>query len=214
VDQDHDRVTDGARRADRPAAEPVESVESAAATPEPAGDPGDPDDLGGPGARPGPDAVDFGWVPAPGDWRRALRAVSPLLRGAPVFAVLAVVVGGYGIYQGDWLLGGLGLATAALVTALPQAQVALSFRRNPLAGRPVSGTADDTSLRLAIPDAAHSEVAWRSLVAWREIDLGFILRTGTYQRSPMYVVPLRAFADQAGQARFRRLLEHHLGAPS
>ena len=209
MDQDHDRLTDRAERPDG-AAGPA-----ADATPEPAGDPGAGGESRPAGAvRPGPDAVDFGWTPEAGDWRRALRAVSPLLRSVPVFAVLAVAVSGYGFSQGEALLGWVALATAALVAALPQAQVALSFRRNLLAGQPVSGTADDTSLRLAIPGVARSEVPWRSLVAWREIELGFILRTGTYQRSPMYVVPLRAFADQAGQARFRRLLERHVGAPS
>ncbi|KAA2266447.1 YcxB family protein [Solihabitans fulvus] len=124
---------------------------------------------------------------------------------------------------GDPYPAAFGLVAAAVIAAIPPLQARGAFQAHPLASRQVTGTADDGSLRMAVTGsesepasaavvgAARSELDWSTLAGWRETARSFVLRTGASTRSPLYVVPRRAFADPAGQRVFRDLLERHVG---
>ncbi|GDY28607.1 YcxB family protein [Gandjariella thermophila] len=156
-------------------------------------------------------AIEFQWSPRPSDWRDALRAAVPLYRWAPWFAGALAACSVLLLVLGDVAAGCYGLVAAAVVAALVPLAAHRSFRAAPLAGRTVTGHADDQAIRLTIGDEARSVVRWSALPAWSETSRNIVLRTGPGAASPVYAVPHRAFADPADARRFRELLARHIG---
>ncbi|MCT2587045.1 YcxB family protein [Actinophytocola gossypii] len=156
------------------------------------------------------DELELRWDPHPADWGDAVRAVTPVYRWSPWFAgalaVFAVVL----LVLDEPLPGLFGLGCAVLIAVLPPLTVNFSFRRNPVAATTVTATADDASLRMmTIDGTAYSDLRWSTLAGWLETRRGFVLRTG--EATALLPVPLRAFGDEAEQARFRELLGRQLG---
>lgn len=156
--------------------------------------------------------LELRWDPLPADWSDALRAVLPLYRWAPWFAAGLAALGTVLLIAGQPLPGLFGLGCAVVIAALPVVGVYSSFRRNPVAAATVTATVDDQSVRMmTIDGTAYSDLRWSALSGWLETRRGFVLRTGEATSSPLYPVPNRAFGKQAERARFRELLEQHVG---
>ncbi|MBW4717649.1 YcxB family protein [Saccharothrix obliqua] len=153
-------------------------------------------------------SVDFSWSPRSGDWGDALRTAVPLFRWAPWFGL---VLGGFGVvvlFLGMTWAGVFGIALGVIIIALVPVGTAVNFHNHPLAAKTVTGTADEHSLRMAVGDAARSELAWAELPSWSETPRVFVLRTAT---SAMYAVPHRAFQGADDVDRFRSLLVARVG---
>lgn len=159
-----------------------------------------------------PPGLSFGWTPDPADWRDAMRAVIPLFRFAPYFALAVVLVTIVGIVLApdSLLLGSLVLGIALIIAALPRLSVWAMFRTDPTLSSPMRALADDRALHLSA-GAARSDVVWENLARWRQTSRGFVLRTGDRPASPMYVVPHRAFTEPGQAERFRELLRRRIG---
>jgi len=153
-------------------------------------------------------SVDFSWSPRPGDWRDALRTAVPLYRWAPWFGLALAALGVVVLALGMTWAGVFGVVLAVIIIALVPVGTAVNFHNHPLAARTVTGSADARSLRMAVGDAARSELAWDELPGWSETARGFVLRTGG---AAMYAVPRRAFAGPEEVDRFRSLLVEHVG---
>jgi len=159
-------------------------------------------------------SVDFRWAPEPGDWGDALRTAVPMFRWAPWFAAALAVGSVVALLADLTAIGVFGLVVAVVVAVLVPVQVRFSFHGHPLATKAVTATADDQSLRMSVGEAARSELDWADLPGWTETARGFVLRTVDGARGPMYVVPHRAFDEDADRARFRALLVEHVGPAS
>lgn len=156
--------------------------------------------------------LELRWNPVAADWANALRAVTPMFRWAPWFAIALGVFGTVLVFVGMPLPGVFGLACGALIAAMPAAGVYLSFRRNPVAATTVTATVDEQSLRMmTIDGTAFTDLRWTKLSGWLETKRGFVLRSGQGSTSPMYPVPARAFGKDDEQTRFREILERQLG---
>jgi hypothetical protein len=156
--------------------------------------------------------MELRWDPAPSDWTDSLRAVYPMYRWAPWFALglgaLAVVL----LIAGQPVPGVFGLLCAMLIAALPMAGVWTQFRRNPVAAATVTATVDDQSFRMMTVDGtAYSDLRWPDMAGWVETKHNFVLRTGG---SALFPVPGRAFGNQEDLDGFRDLLRRQLGGPS
>jgi hypothetical protein len=155
--------------------------------------------------------IEFRWSPRPADWRDALRAAVPLYRWAPWFAGALAGCSVLLVALGDVAAGCYGLVAAAVVAALLPLAVRRSYRATALAGRTVTGHADDHAVRLTIGEEARSVLRWSALPAWSETSRGIVLRTGAGAASPVYAVPHRAFTEPGDVRRFRELLARHIG---
>jgi hypothetical protein len=156
--------------------------------------------------------MELRWDPAPSDWTDSLRAVYPMYRWTPWFAlglgVLAVVL----LVAGEPVPGVFGLLCAVLIAALPRVGVWTQFRRNPVAAATVTATVDDQSLRMMTVDGtAYSDLRWPDMAGWVETKHNFVLRTGG---AALFPVPGRAFGNQEDLDGFRDLLRRQLGEPS
>lgn len=156
--------------------------------------------------------LELRWNPVPGDWSDALRAVVPLYRWAPWFAAAVAVFGVVLLVAGQPVPGLFGLGCAVVIAAMPVLGVYSSFRRNPVAAATVTATVDEQSVRMMTVDGtAYSDLRWSALSGWLETRRGFVLRTSEAATGPLYPVPHRAFDADAERARFRNLLEEHVG---
>ncbi|MEU4806819.1 YcxB family protein [Actinosynnema sp. NPDC023587] len=153
-------------------------------------------------------SVDFTWSPRAADWRDALRTAVPLYRWAPWFGLATGVLGVVVLFLDMTWAGVFGLALAVIIIALVPIGTALNFHNHPLAAKTVTGSADGRAVRMAVGEAARSELAWAELPGWSETPRGFVLRTGT---AAMYAVPHRAFTGTDDVERFRSLLVEHVG---
>jgi hypothetical protein len=150
------------------------------------------------------------WDPRPADWSDALRAVTPLYRWSPWFAVALAAFGVVLVVLGEAVPGIFGLVCAAVIAALPLLGVYSSFHRNPVAAATVTATADEHSLRMMTVDGtAFSDLRWATLSGWLETRRCFVLRTDA--STSLFPVPLRAFGEAAELDRFRELLGRQLG---
>lgn len=156
--------------------------------------------------------MELRWDPAPSDWNDALRAVYPMYRWTPWFAlglgVLAVVL----LAAGQPAPGFFGLLCAVIIAALPMVAVWQQFRRNPAAAATVTATVDEQSLRMMTVDGtAYTDLRWSTMAGWVETKHNFVLRTGG---TALFPVPGRAFGKQEDLDGFRDLLRGVLGEPS
>lgn len=157
-------------------------------------------------------ALELRWDPAPSDWSDSLRAVFPLYRWAPWFALALAAFSAVLLVAGQPVPGGFGLVCAAVIVALPVLGVRAQFRRNPVAASTVTATVDEQSFRMMTVDGtAYTDLRWPTLAGWVETKHNFVLRTGD---AALFPVPGRAFGTQEDLDGFRELLERQLGAPS
>jgi hypothetical protein len=157
-------------------------------------------------------SMELRWDPAPSDWTDSLRAMYPIYRWAPWFAltlgVLAVVL----LVAGQPLPGFFGLLCGVLIAAMPMVAVWRQFRSTPAAAATVTATVDDQSFRMMTVDGtAYSDLRWPELAGWVETKHNFVLRTGG---TALFPVPGRAFGKQEDLDGFRELLRRQLGEPS
>src|SRR5207245_4491332 len=119
--------------------------------------------------------LELRWDPEPGDWADGLRAIVPMYRFAPAFALVFGLVGvAVGLLGQPWA-GAFGLACAIIIALFPLLAVRASFHRNPVAATTVTAKVDEQSLRMmTIDGTAYSEVDWSNLSGWLETRRGFI----------------------------------------
>jgi YcxB-like protein len=157
-------------------------------------------------------ALELRWDPAPSDWNDALRAVYPIYRWAPWFAVVLAALALVLLFAGQPVPGGFGLVCAAVIVALPVLGVRAQFRRNPVAAATVTATVDGQSFRMMTVDGtAYTDLRWQTIAGWVETKHNFVLRTGG---AALFPVPGRAFGAQEDLDGFRDLLRERLGTPS
>lgn len=158
------------------------------------------------------DSVDFRWAPSPADWRSSLRAMVPMFRWAPWFAL---VLGGFSLillfFFDDMVPVALfGLVCALVIGFMEPVAVWWRFSSDEMISRTVVGSADDQSFRMAVGTAVREEMAWAELPGWTETRQGFVLET-LDEGAASLSVPHRAFASDEDAASFRALLEQHIG---
>lgn len=157
-------------------------------------------------------ALELRWGPAPSDWNDALRAVYPVYRWAPWFALALAVLSVVLLFAGEPVPGGFGLVCAAVIGALPVLAVRAQFRRNPVAAATVTATVDTRSFRMMTVDGtAYTDLRWPDVAGWVETKHNFVLRTGG---TALFPVPGRAFGTQEDLDGFRDLLRDRLGEPA
>lgn len=157
-------------------------------------------------------ALELKWDPAPSDWNDALRAVYPIYRWAPWFALALAALSVVLLFAGQPIPGGFGLVCAAVIVALPVLGVRTQFRRNPVAAATVTATVDPQSFRMmTIDGTAYTDLRWQTIDGWVETKHNFVLRTG---ESALFPVPGRAFGTQEDLDGFRDLLKEQLGDPA
>ena len=151
------------------------------------------------------DSVDFRWAPSPADWRSSLRAMVPMFRWAPWFAL---VLGGFSLillfFFDDMVpVGAVRPGLCALVIGFMEpVAVWWRFSSDEMISRTVVGSADDQSFRMAVGTAVREEMAWAELPGWTETRRGFVLET-LDEGAASLSVPLRAFASDEDAASFR-----------
>ncbi|GAA2981510.1 YcxB family protein [Actinokineospora diospyrosa] len=149
------------------------------------------------------------WTPEPADWGDGTSAALPFVRWVPWFAAA------FGLFSAVLLLTGLtwpgvfGLVCAAGIGAFPAVAIRAAFRREPVAGHPVTAEVDDHSLRMMTTSgSAYSDLTLGELTGWVETKRSFVLLTGPGSFHP---VPGRAFDSTEDIDRFRDLLTRVLG---
>jgi hypothetical protein len=153
--------------------------------------------------------LELRWDPDPGDWGDAMRAVLPVYRWAPWFALALAAFAAVLLFAGQPVPGVFGLVCAAVIAALPVFGVRSQFRRNPVAAATVTATVDDQSLRMMTVDGtAYTDLRWSALAGWVETKHNFVLRA---EDTGLFPVPGRAFGTQEDLDGFRALLETRLG---
>lgn len=158
------------------------------------------------------DCVDFRWAPSPADWRASLRAMVPMFKWAPWFALV------FGVFSLVLLLGFedtlvvalFGLACALVIGLMEPVAVWWRFSSDEMISRTVMGSADARSFRLAVGNAVREEIVWEDLPGWTETRQGFVLET-LDGGAASFSVPHRAFASDEDVTSFRSLLEQHIG---
>ena len=158
------------------------------------------------------DSVDFRWAPSPADWRSSLRAMVPMFRWAPWFAL---VLGGFSLillfFFDDIVPVALfGLVCALVIGFMEPVAVWWRFSSDEMISRTVAGSADDQSFRMAVGIAVREEMAWAELPGWTETRQGFVLET-LDEGAASLSVPHRAFASDEDLTSFRSLLENNIG---
>jgi hypothetical protein len=157
-------------------------------------------------------ALELRWDPAPSDWADALRAVYPVYRWSPWFALALAVLSAVLLFIGQPIPGGFGLICAAIIAALPVLAVRGQFRRNPAAAATVTASVDDQSFRMMTVDGtAYTDQRWTTLAGWVETKHNFVLRGDD---GALFPVPARAFGKQEDLDGFRDVLGQQLGAPA
>ena len=152
--------------------------------------------------------LDLQWDPEPGDWADGLRAIVPIYRFAPLFALAFAAAAVVLLAVGQPWAALFGLLCAIVIGLLPLVAVRASFHRNPVAATTVTAKVDERSLRMmTIDGTAYSDVDWTTLSGWLETRRGFVLRTG----QAFYPVPNRAFAKPEERQHFLDLLRRRLG---
>jgi hypothetical protein len=157
-------------------------------------------------------SVDFKWAPSPADWRAGLRAMVPLFRWAPWFALALgvfslVLLSGF---DGMVPVAVFGLVCALVIGFMEPVAVWWRFSSDEMISRTVVGSADDQSFRMAVGHAVREEIVWDELPGWTETRQGFVLETLEGGAASLSV-PHRAFASDEDRAAFRALLEQHIG---
>jgi hypothetical protein len=158
------------------------------------------------------DSVDFRWAPSPADWRASLRAMVPMFRWAPWFALVFAVISLVLLFGFDdtVFVAVFGLVCALVIGFVEPVAVWWRFSSDEMISRTVVGSADDRSFRMAVGNAVREEIVWQELPGWTETRHGFVLETldeGVASLS----VPHRAFASDEDVTSFRSLLENHIG---
>lgn len=158
------------------------------------------------------DSVDFKWAPSPADWRASLRAMVPMFRWAPWFALVLGVFSLVLLFGfGDMLPAALfGLVFALVIGFMEPVAVWWRFSSDEMISRTVVGSADDQSFRMAVGTSVREEIVWEELPGWTETRQGFVLET-LDEGAASLSVPHRAFASDEDVASFRTLLEEHIG---
>ena len=158
--------------------------------------------------------VTFEWDPVPADWGNALRAFYLPYRWAGWLSVPLAAFSIVLLVTGQLVAGLIGLGACLLAAAIPPAQVWVSFRRHPGAGKTMTGEADGSSIRIMVIDGTgRTELRWDRIAGWKPTRLGFVLRTWTSDGGDggVYPVPRRAFSTPQDRDRFQALLERHAG---
>jgi hypothetical protein len=156
--------------------------------------------------------MELRWDQEPSDWRDALRAVFPVYRWAPWFALALTAFAAFLLGAGQPVPGAFGLLCAAVIVVLPVLGVRAQFSRNPVAASTVTATVDDQSLRMMTVDGtAYTDLRWSELAGWVETKHNFVLRTGD---AALFPVPSRAFGTQEDLDGFRDVLSRRLGPES
>lgn len=161
--------------------------------------------------------VTFEWDPVPADWGNALRAFYLPYRWAGWLAVPLAAFSIVLLATGQLVAGLIGIGACLVAAAIPPAQVWVSFRQHPGAGKTMTGEADGTSVRIMVIDGTgRSELHWGQLSGWKLTHRGFVLRTRSADGGDggVYPVPKRAFGSPGDRDRFRALLERHAGTPA
>lgn len=158
------------------------------------------------------DSVDFKWAPSPADWRASLRAMVPMFRWAPWFAVVLGVFSLILLFGFDDMVpvAIFGLACALVIGFMEPVAVWWRFSSDEMLSRTVAGSADDQSFRMAVGNSVREEIVWEELPGWTETRQGFVLET-LGDGAASLSVPHRAFASDEDMASFRTLLEQHIG---
>lgn len=157
--------------------------------------------------------VDFKWAPSPADWRASLRAMVPMFKWAPWFAVVLGVfslVLLFGFDDAMFPVAVFGLVFALIIGFMEPVAVWWRFSSDDMISRTVVGSADDQSFRMAVGTAVREEIGWEELPGWTETRQGFVLET-LDDGAASLSVPHRAFASDEDLASFRTLLEQHIG---
>jgi YcxB-like protein len=158
-------------------------------------------------------SVDFKWAPSPADWRASLRAMVPMFKWAPWFAV---ALGGFSLvllfgFDADMVpVAVFGLVCALVIGFMEPVAVWWRFSSDEMISRTVMGSADDQSFRMAVGTAVREEIVWDELPGWTETRQGFVLETLDAGAASLSV-PHRAFASDEDLSSFRTLLRHHIG---
>lgn len=156
-------------------------------------------------------SVDFKWAPSPADWRASLRAMVPMFKWAPWFAVALGVfslVLLFGFDDAMFPIAVFGLVCALVIGLMEPVAVWWRFSSDEMISRTVVGSADDRSFRMAVGAAVREEIVWDELPGWTETRQGFVLET---LDAASLSVPHRAFASDEDLASFRTLLEERIG---
>ncbi|MFI6094144.1 YcxB family protein [Lentzea sp. NPDC051213] len=157
-------------------------------------------------------SVDFRWAPSPADWRASLRAMVPMFKWAPWFAVALAVISLVLLSGFDDMLpvALFGLVCALVIGFMEPVAVWWRFSSDEMISRTVVGSADDRSFRMAVGTTVREEIVWQELPSWTETRQGFVLET-LDDGAASLSVPRRAFASDEDAASFRTLLEQHIG---
>lgn len=158
------------------------------------------------------DSVDFKWAPSPADWRASLRAMVPMFRWAPWFALALGVFSLVLLFGFDDMVpvAVFGLVFALVIGFMEPVAVWWRFSSDEMISRTVVGSADDQSFRMAVGTSVREEIVWEELPGWTETRQGFVLET-LDEGAASLSVPHRAFASDEDVASFRTLLEEHIG---
>jgi hypothetical protein len=158
------------------------------------------------------DSVDFRWAPSPADWRAGLRAMVPMFRWAPWFALAFVVISlvQLFVFDGPIFVGIFGLVCALVIGFMEPVAVWWRFSSDEMISRTVVGSADAKSFRMAVGRAVREEIVWQELPGWTETRQGFVLET-LDEGAASLSVPHRAFASDEDQTTFRSLLVNNIG---
>ncbi|MCR3751015.1 hypothetical protein LX88_005003 [Lentzea californiensis] len=156
--------------------------------------------------------VDFRWAPSPADWRASLRAMVPMFKWAPWFALvlavfsLVLLLG----FEDTLPVALFGLLCALVIGFMEPVAVWWRFTSDEMISRTVMGSADARSFRMAVGNAVREEIVWEELPGWTETRQGFVLET-LDEGAASLSVPHRAFASDEDLTSFRSLLEEHIG---
>ncbi|RDI21688.1 hypothetical protein DFR72_113235 [Lentzea flaviverrucosa] len=156
--------------------------------------------------------VDFRWAPSPADWRASLRAMVPMFKWAPWFALvlavfsLVLLLG----FEDTLPVALFGLVCALVIGFMEPVAVWWRFTSDEMISRTVTGSADARSFRMAVGNAVREEIVWEELPGWTETRQGFVLET-LDEGATSLSVPHRAFASDEDLTSFRSLLEEHIG---
>lgn len=156
--------------------------------------------------------VDFRWAPSPADWRASLRAMVPMFKWAPWFALvlavfsLVLLLG----FEDTLPVALFGLVCALVIGFMEPVAVWWRFTSDEMISRTVMGSADARSFRMAVGNAVREEIVWEELPGWTETRQGFVLET-LDEGAASLSVPHRAFASDEDLTSFRSLLEEHIG---
>ncbi|MBM7775382.1 hypothetical protein JOD54_005586 [Actinokineospora baliensis] len=149
------------------------------------------------------------WTPEAADWSDGIRAAVPFVRWVPWFAAA------FGLFSAVLLVVGLvlpaifGLVCAVGIGVFPAVTIRHAFRREPVAGHPVTADVDEHSLRMMTTDgSAYSDLTLDELTGWVETERSFVLLTGPGSFHP---IPGRAFDSTEDIDGFRDLLTRLLG---